>query len=123
MSDRPEPAPEKVYLHDVPLARAWDRFRAALAAVGLWQALEAEEVALDRALGRITAEPVWARVSSPHYHAAAMDGYALRAQTSEEPATVPRSRSRSILKLSMWIPETRCRIGRMPWCPSKRWSR
>ena len=83
MSDRPEPAPEKVYLHDVPLARAWDRFRAALAAEGLWQALEAEEVPLDQALGRITAEPVWARVSSPHYHAAAMDGYALRSQTSD----------------------------------------
>src|SRR3990172_3266434 len=83
MSDRPEPAPEKVYLHDVPLARAWARFRAALAAEGLWQALEAEEVPLDQALGRITAEPVWARGSSPHYHAAAMDGYAVRAQTSD----------------------------------------
>src|SRR4030067_874987 len=37
MSERPEPAPEKVYLHDVPLARAWDRFRAALAEGGLWR--------------------------------------------------------------------------------------
>jgi putative molybdopterin biosynthesis protein len=83
MSDRPEPAPERVYLQDVPLAVAWERFRSALASVGLWQALGAEEVPLDRAMGRVTAEPVWARVSSPHYHAAAMDGYALKAQTSE----------------------------------------
>ena len=35
---------------------------------------------LDEAAGRITAEPVWARISSPHYHAAAMDGYAVRAE-------------------------------------------
>ena len=26
----------------------------------------------------VTAEPVWALTSSPHYHAAAMDGYAVR---------------------------------------------
>ena len=28
----------------------------------------------------MTAEPVWARISSPHYHAAAMDGYAVRSE-------------------------------------------
>jgi putative molybdopterin biosynthesis protein len=33
----------------------------------------------ENALGRVTAEPVWARVSSPHYHASAMDGFAVRA--------------------------------------------
>jgi putative molybdopterin biosynthesis protein len=27
-------------------------------------------------------EPVWARISSPHYHAAAMDGFAVRAETT-----------------------------------------
>ncbi len=70
---------EKVYLHDVPLEEAWERFRRALAQAGLWRPLEAEEVPLDQALQRVTAEPVWARLSSPHYHAAAMDGYALRA--------------------------------------------
>ncbi|MFO7631402.1 MAG: molybdopterin biosynthesis protein, partial [Caldilinea sp.] len=32
--------------------------------------------------GRVTAEPVWARISSPHYHAAAMDGYAVRAEAT-----------------------------------------
>src|SRR5262249_40897559 len=39
----------------------------------------AEEVALAAALGRVTAAPVWARISSPHYHAAAVDGGAVRA--------------------------------------------
>lgn len=70
---------ESVYLQDVPLSRAWDRFRQALEQLGLWAPIESEQVALDQALGRVTAEPVWARHSSPHYHAAAMDGYALSA--------------------------------------------
>ncbi len=32
--------------------------------------------------GRVTAEPVFARVSSPNFHTAAMDGFAVRAQTT-----------------------------------------
>ncbi len=35
---------------------------------------------LDQAVGRVTAAPVWARLSAPHYHASAMDGYAVRAR-------------------------------------------
>ena len=30
-------------------------------------------------MGRVTSQPVWARMSSPHYHSAAMDGVAVRA--------------------------------------------
>jgi len=44
--------------------------------------LPGESVALESALGRVTAEPIWARRSSPHYHAAAMDGYALLAEST-----------------------------------------
>jgi putative molybdopterin biosynthesis protein len=36
-------------------------------------------VALDEAVGRVTAEPIWATRSSPPFDAAAMDGIALRA--------------------------------------------
>ncbi len=68
-----------IYLEDIPLDEAQARLRAALEAVGKWAPLPGERVALDDALGRVTAEPVWARISSPHYHAAAMDGYAVRA--------------------------------------------
>lgn len=68
-----------IYLHDVPLPEAWRRFEQALEQAGLWRPLEGEEIALEHALGRVTAEPIWARLSSPHYHAAAMDGYAVRA--------------------------------------------
>ncbi len=73
-------ARRKVYLHDIPMDEAWARFVAALQEAGLWQPFSAEVVPLTEALGRVTAEPVWAAVSSPHYHASAMDGYAVRSR-------------------------------------------
>ena len=70
----------KFYLEDIPLEDAWGAFREALTAANLWHPLDAETVPLSQAHGRVTAEAVWARLSSPHYHASAMDGYALRAE-------------------------------------------
>jgi len=72
-------AARTVYLEDVPFDKAWASFRNALEQANRWDPPEGESVALEEALGRVTAEPVWAKISSPHYHAAAMDGYALRA--------------------------------------------
>ena len=69
-----------VYLEDIPLDEAQAELRRALQESGLWQPLPAETVALTEATGRVTAAAVWARLSSPHYHASAMDGYAIRAQ-------------------------------------------
>lgn len=70
-----------VYLQDIPLPQALQRWQAALEKAGLWGVLDSEELPLDEnLLGRVTAEPVWARLSSPHYHSAAMDGFALRAE-------------------------------------------
>jgi putative molybdopterin biosynthesis protein len=70
-----------IYLQDIPLSQAQDRFHEALRESGRWQVLGIEEIPLDEtALGRVLAEPVWARISSPHYHASAMDGFALRAE-------------------------------------------
>ena len=68
-----------VYLHDIPLARAWEILIQALEAADLWKPLAVAEVQLESALGRVTAESIWANLSSPHYHAAAMDGYAVQA--------------------------------------------
>jgi putative molybdopterin biosynthesis protein len=69
-----------VYLHDVPLSQAQDRFLEGLSAAGLAGPLPAETIPVDEfALGRVLAEPVWARLSAPHYHASAMDGFAVRA--------------------------------------------
>jgi len=69
-----------VYLHDIPLPQAQARLREALQDANLWRVLGVESVPLDEnALGRVTAEPIWAKISSPHYHASAMDGFAVRA--------------------------------------------
>ena len=72
-----------VFLQDVPLQEARSRFEQALRDADLWEPLEPESIPLDQALGRISAEPIWAQISSPHYHASAMDGYALQAAETE----------------------------------------
>ncbi len=41
---------------------------------------DAEEIGVHDSPGRITAEPVFAKISSPPYHSAAMDGIAVRAE-------------------------------------------
>ena len=68
-----------VYLHDIPLLQAQSRLRGALQELDLWRVLGTETIQLDEgALDRVTAEPIWAKTSSPHYHASAMDGFAVR---------------------------------------------
>lgn len=70
-----------MYLQDIPLPEAIERFKNALISAQIWGVLGVEQIPLDEnALGRTLAEPVWAKLSSPHYHAAAMDGYAVRAE-------------------------------------------
>ncbi|HPO58975.1 MAG TPA: molybdopterin biosynthesis protein, partial [Anaerolineaceae bacterium] len=70
-----------VYLQDIPLDQAKQRFAEALTAAGLGGVLGVEEIPVDEnAVGRVTAQAVFARLSSPHYHASAMDGFAVRAE-------------------------------------------
>lgn len=72
-----------VYLSDIPLRDAQQRFQDALTAAGLWGVLGTETIPLNEyAVGRVLADPIWAKVSSPHYHAAAMDGFAVRAEST-----------------------------------------
>jgi len=72
-----------VYLLDIPLAEAQTRLLEALSKANLWRILGTETIPLDEsALYRVLAEPVWAKNSSPHYHAAAMDGFALQAEAT-----------------------------------------
>ena len=70
----------RYYLSDIPLDEARQNFADALTAAGAMRLMPAETVSLDQARGRVTAEPVWAKVSSPHYDAAAMDGIAVLAR-------------------------------------------
>ncbi len=70
-----------VYLHDIPLDEAQAKLWEELTKHGWGGLLGKEQISLDEnALGRVLAEPVWATISSPHYHGAAMDGFAVRAE-------------------------------------------
>jgi putative molybdopterin biosynthesis protein len=73
-----------VYLHDIPLDEAKKRFDEALEEAGLSDVLGRETLTLDEnVLGRVLAEAVIARMCSPHYHSAAMDGFAVRAVSTD----------------------------------------
>ncbi|NMC53848.1 MAG: molybdopterin biosynthesis protein [Chloroflexi bacterium] len=82
-----------VYLHDIPLETAQAHFYQALERAGLGARLGEEEVLVDeKSIGRVLSQPVWAKICSPHYHASAMDGFAVRAE-----ATVGASPARPVI--------------------------
>jgi putative molybdopterin biosynthesis protein len=92
-----------MFLADVPLEDARARFEAALRAAGVHNDAE-ERVPLDAALDRVTSRPVFARLSSPHYHACAMDGIAVdAARTAGARATQPLELT---LERDAWIVDT-----------------
>ena len=64
------------YLKKTPLIEARQLFLSAVDPARLGR----EEIPIDDALDRITAEPIFAKISSPHYHASAMDGICVRAE-------------------------------------------
>jgi len=66
----------KRYLKKTTLVEARELFLAAIDP----SRLGAEEIAVEDGLDRITAAPVFAKISSPHYHASAMDGICVRAE-------------------------------------------
>ena len=74
-----QPTEREIFRQHLPLGAARERLWAALAAIGMEAALPGESIPFAAARGRITAAPIRARLSSPHYHSAAMDGYAVRA--------------------------------------------
>lgn len=68
-----------LYLEDKGREEALEIFYSAWKNSGGAKALEGEEIEVTKALGRITAKAVIARLSSPHYHGSAMDGIAIKA--------------------------------------------
>ena len=68
----------RYYLSDIPLEDALKRYFSALEQAYALTHTHSELVSLADARGRVTAEPVWAKISSPHYDSAAMDGIAVR---------------------------------------------
>jgi putative molybdopterin biosynthesis protein len=68
------------------------QWRRCCAAAGCPSRVDGETVAVSEAIGRVTAEPIWALRSSPPFDCAAMDGIAVRAAD-----TVGASESRPLL--------------------------
>src|SRR4051794_4197935 len=82
--------PHNTNQHDTALDEAIQRWWRVLAAGQALEPLPGESVPLAQAAGRITAEAVWAKLNSPHYHAAAMDGFAVQAgETANAQADAP----------------------------------
>ena len=69
---------QKKYLDNLPLAEAIAKYGDALKRTNISRPLAGEPVPVGDALGRVTSEAVIAKLSSPFYHSAAMDGYAVR---------------------------------------------
>ena len=67
------------FIHDRPAAEALAAWEEACAAAGCPERVETVRLPLAQAVGRVTAEPVWARTSSPPFDSAAMDGIAVHA--------------------------------------------
>lgn len=68
------------FVSDVPAEAALESWLDACAAAGCPERLEAVTVPLAEAVGRVTAEPIWATRSSPVGDLAAMDGIAVTAR-------------------------------------------
>jgi len=69
-----------IYLSNVELNEAIDLFSRSFADFSALR--RSERIPVIESLGRITKEPVFARISSPHYNAAAMDGIAVKASST-----------------------------------------
>ena len=69
-----------------------------------------EEIPAEESLGRVTAEPIFARISTPTYHSAAMDGVAVRAEetygtTERNPKTLTVGEDAVWINTGQAIPE------------------
>jgi putative molybdopterin biosynthesis protein len=68
----------EVYLKGTPLAEALGKWIEKIESEGAGRPLSGETILVKDSLGRITAEAVIAKISSPFYHSSAMDGYAVK---------------------------------------------
>jgi len=69
---------QDIYLESTPLHEALAKWLGRLDSEGLVRPHPGEKIKVIDSLGRITAEAIIAKVSSPFYHSSAMDGYAVR---------------------------------------------
>lgn len=68
----------KVFLEGLPLNEAIVRWEKRLMDIDYHKPLSSEPIRVIDSLGRITATAIFAKISSPFFHSAAMDGFAVR---------------------------------------------
>ncbi|MDN5326165.1 MAG: molybdopterin molybdotransferase [Moorella sp. (in: firmicutes)] len=100
----------KVFVPSRPWQEALEEFLGALRSGGYLAGLPVEEIDVTQALGRVTAAPVYAAISSPHYPAAAMDGIAVRAEATfgaseHEPLELALGREAVVVDTGNPLPE------------------
>ncbi len=89
----------KAYLSMKSLEEAKDLF---FSRIDISKLREEEKIKVEDALGRVTSRPLFARFSSPHYHSAAMDGIAVKAEKTYG-ATDRRPKLLEIGKDAIWV--------------------
>jgi len=99
------------YLTNVPLEKVRQDYLDALLAAGL--TARSETLPTLEATNRVTAQAVYARISSPHYNACAMDGIALQASQLLAPQKPLRCACLSALTSGSTL-VTRCQKAAMP---------
>lgn len=70
------------FLDDIPLMDAKERFERHVGAIGVSDDLITEFVPLRESVGRVSANAIFAKISSPHVTTSAMDGIAIRFEAS-----------------------------------------
>lgn len=100
----PHRSHRRYFLQDIPLEEATARWFGALNDAGALVPMPGEDAPLTDPdiVGRVTAWPVWAVASSPHYDAAAMDGIAVRAADTVG-ATETRPTALAVGSQAVWI--------------------
>lgn len=75
----------KIYLENVSVEKAREKLFQGLDNIETLKKdkISVKKIPVDDAMGTYTSEPVFAKVSSPHYHASAMDGVAVEAKDTE----------------------------------------
>jgi len=88
--EKKERMKQKIYLESTPLPDALNVWLARLRGERLLQPLSGENIAVIDSIGRVSATAVAAKISSPFYHSAAMDGFAVKfAETFGASETAP----------------------------------
>ena len=100
----PHRSHRRYFLQDIPLEEATARWFTALSEASALVPMPGEDTPLTAPdiVGRVTAWPVWAVASSPHYDAAAMDGIAVRAADTVG-ATETRPVALGVGSQAVWV--------------------